>query len=157
MANMVAGKGRLNKRTILVGLVVVVFIVLTAFAMVTVSRTFELRPSDFVTMPTTPISKSGTIVVLNSVVTIVDNNLAVGVQGYLTTSSGQSVAGASVYVQYYLEGSYRTQVGITDSNGFFQIHFPMNWTGWLPLTVVYFGDTQHQGVQQVFSLPGENL
>jgi len=152
-----AGKGRLNKRTILVGLVVVVFIVLTAFAMVTVSRTFELRPSDFVTMPTTPISKSGTIVVLNSVVTIVDNNLAVGVQGYLTTSSGQSVAGASVYVQYYLEGSYRTQVGITDSNGFFQIHFPMNWTGWLPLTVVYFGDTQHQGVQQVFSLPGENL
>jgi len=158
LANMVAaGKGRLNKRTILVGLVVVVFIVLTAFAMVTVSRTFELRPSDFVTMPTTPISKSGTIVVLNSVVTIVDNNLAVGVQGYLTTSSGQSVAGASVYVQYYLEGSYRTQVGITDSNGFFQIHFPMNWTGWLPLTVVYFGDTQHQGVQQVFSLPGENL
>ena len=152
-----AGKGRLNKRTILVGLVVVVFIVLTAFAMVTVSRTFELRPSDFVTMPTTPISKSGTIVVLNSVVTIVDDNLAVGVQGYLTTSSGQSVAGASVYVQYYLEGSYRTQVGITDSNGFFQIHFPMNWTGWLPLTVVYFGDTQHQGVQQVFSLPGENL
>ena len=157
MANMVAGKGRLNKRTILVGLVVVVFIVLTAFAMVTVSRTFELRPSDFVTMPTTPISKSGTVVVFNSVVTIVDNNLAVGVQGYLTTSSGQSVAGASVYVQYYLEGSYRTQVGITDSNGFFQIHFPMNWTGWLPLTVVYFGDTQHQGVQQVFSLPGENL
>jgi len=158
LANMVAaGKGRLNKRTILVGLVVVVFIVLTAFAMVTVSRTFELRPSDFVTMPTTPISKSGTIVVLNSVVTIVDDNLAVGVQGYLTTSSGQSVAGASVYVQYYLEGSYRTQVGITDSNGFFQIHFPMNWTGWLPLTVVYFGDTQHQGVQQVFSLPGENL
>ena len=154
---MVAGKGRLNKRTILVGLVVVVFIVLTAFAMVTVSRTFELRPSDFVTMPTTPISKSGTVVVFNSVVTIVDNNLAVGVQGYLTTSSGQSVAGASVYVQYYLEGSYRTQVGITDSNGFFQIHFPMNWTGWLPLTVVYFGDTQHQGVQQVFSLPGENL
>jgi len=152
-----AGKGRLNKRTILVGLVVVVFIVLTAFAMVTVSRTFELRPSDFVTMPTTPISKSGTVVVFNSVVTIVDNNLAVGVQGYLTTSSGQSVAGASVYVQYYLEGSYRTQVGITDSNGFFQIHFPMNWTGWLPLTVVYFGDTQHQGVQQVFSLPGENL
>ena len=157
MANMVAGKGRLNKRTILVGLVAVVFITLTAFAMVTVSRTFELRPSDFVTMPTTPISKSGTVVVFNSVVTIVDNNLAVGVQGYLTTSSGQSVAGASVYVQYYLEGSYRTQVGITDSNGFFQIHFPMNWTGWLPLTVVYFGDTQHQGVQQVFSLPGENL
>jgi len=90
-------------------------------------------------------------------VTIVDNNLAMGVQGYLMTPSGQAVAGASVYVQYYLEGSYRTQVGTTDSNGFFQIHFPMDWTGWLPLTVVYFGDTQHQGIQQVFSLPGENL
>jgi hypothetical protein len=152
-----AGKGRVNKQTILIGVIVVILIVLTAGAMVTVSRTFELRPSSFVTMPTTQISKSGTVVVLNSVVTIVDNNLADGVQGYLTTSSGQPVAGATVYVQYYLEGSYRTQVGTTDSNGFFQIHFPMNWTGWLPLTVVYFGDTQHQGVQQVFSLPGETL
>jgi len=146
-----------NKQTILIGVVVVILVVLTAFAMVTVSRTFELRPSDFVTMPTTLVSKTGTVVVLSSVVPIIDNNLAVGVQGSLTTSSGQPVAGASVYVQYYLEGSYRTQVGTTDSNGFFQIHFPMNWTGWLPLTVVYFGDTQHQGLQQIVSLPGESL
>ena len=152
-----AGRRSVNKQTILIGVVVVILVVLTAFAMVTVSRTFELRPSDFVTMPTTLVSKTGTVVVLSSVVPIIDNNLAVGVQGSLTTSSGQPVAGASVYVQYYLEGSYRTQVGTTDSNGFFQIHFPMNWTGWLPLTVVYFGDTQHQGLQQIVSLPGESL
>ena len=152
-----AGKGRVNKQTILVGLVVVVLVVLSAFALVTVTRTFEIRPSDFVTMPTTPVSKTGTVVLLSSVSPMVENNLAVGVQGYLTTALGQPVAGASVYVQYYLEGSFRTQVGITDSNGFFQIHFPINWTGWLPLTIVYFGDTQHQGVQQLVSLPGENL
>ena len=152
-----AGKGRVNRQTILVGLVVVVLVVLSAFALVTVTRTFEIRPSDFVTMPATPVSKTGTVVLLTSVSPIVENNLAVGVQGYLTTALGQAVVGASVYVQYYLEGSFRTQVGITDSNGFFQVHFPINWTGWLPLTIVYFGDTQHQGVQQLVSLPGENL
>jgi len=152
-----AGKGRVNRQTILVGLVVVVLVVLSAFALVTVTRTFEIRPSDFVTMPATPVSKTGTVVMLTSVSPIVENNLAVGVQGYLTTALGQPVVGASVYVQYYLEGSFRTQVGITDSNGFFQVHFPINWTGWLPLTIVYFGDTQHQGVQQLVSLPGENL
>jgi hypothetical protein len=152
-----AGRRRLSKQTILLGIVAIVLVALAAFALVTVSRAFEIRPSNFVTMPTTPVSKTGTVVLLNSVSPIEENNLAVGVQGYLTTSSGQPVSGASVYVQYYLEGSYRTQVGVTDSNGFFQIHFPMNWTGWLPLTVVYFGDTQHQGVQQLVSLPGENL
>jgi len=152
-----AGRGRLNKQNILVLVIVVVLVVLSAVALVTVSRTFEIRPSDFVTMPTTPVSKSGTVVLLNSVSAITESNLAVGVQGYLVTASGQPLAGASVYVEYYLEGSYRTQVGVTDSNGFFQIHFPMNWTGWLPLTVVYFGDAQHQGVQQSVSLPGENL
>ncbi|HUK50304.1 MAG TPA: hypothetical protein VLV18_04655, partial [Terriglobales bacterium] len=62
-----------------------------------------------------------------------------------------------VYVHYYLESAYRTQVGTTDSNGYFEIHFPMNWTGWLPLTMTYFGDNQHEGLQQIFSLPGENL
>jgi hypothetical protein len=108
-------------------------------------------------MPTAPISKSGAVVSLSSVSPIIENNLAVGVQGYLMTVSGQPVAGASVYVQYFLEGSLRTQVGVTDFTGFFQIRFPMNWTGWLPLTMVYFGDTQHQGVQQLVSLPGENL
>ena len=157
LTSVVAGRGRLNKRTVVIWLVVGVLVVLSAIALVTVSRTFEIRPSDFVTMPTTPVSKTGTLVVLSNVTTIMENNLAAGVQGYLMTASGQPLAGASVYVQYYLEGSYRTQMGVTDSNGFFQIHFPMNWTGWLPLTVVYFGDTQHQGIQQIVSLPGENL
>jgi len=148
---------RVKKQTILIWLVFVVLIVLCAFALVTVSRTFEISPSDFVTMPTSPVSKTGTVVLLSSVSPIVENNLAVGVQGFLTTVSGQPVTGASVYVHYYFQGSYRTQVGVTGSDGFFQIHFPMNWTGWLPLTIIYFGDPQHQGVQRVFSLPGENL
>jgi len=151
------GKGHLTRQNILIGIVIVVLVVFSAFAMVTVSRTFEILPSDFVKMPTTAISKAGAVVLITSVSPVDESNLAVGVQGYLLTASGQPVAGASVYVQYYLEGAYRTQVGMTDSNGFFQIRFPMNWTGWLPLTMVYFGDTQHQGVQQVVSLPGENL
>jgi hypothetical protein len=141
----------------LVGLVIAVLIVLSAFTLVTVSKTFQIPPSDFVTLPSTPVSNTGEVVVLDAVSPIVENSLAVGVQGYLKTASGQPVAGAKVYVQYYLEGAYRTQVGITDSNGFFQIRFPINWTGWLPLTVVYYGDGQHQGLQQVVSLPGENL
>jgi hypothetical protein len=147
----------LSKKVILALAVVAVLAVLSAFTLVTVSKTFQIRPSNFVTLPTTPVSKSGTAVYLGSVTPIVENNLAVGVQGYLHTLSGQPVAGASVYVQYYLEGSYRTQMGVTDSNGFFQIRFPMNWTGWLPLTVFYFGDNQHQGFQQAVSLPGEAL
>jgi len=136
---------------------IVVVIAITAFAMVTVSHTFEIRSSDFVTLPTVSISKTGQIVAFQDVSTIMENNLAVGVQGYLETSTGQPVVGASVYVQYYFEENYRNQVGVTDSNGFFQIHFPMNWTGWLPLTIIYFGDSQHQGLQQIVSLPGENL
>jgi len=152
-----ARTGRVNKQTILIGVVVAILVILTAFAMVTVSRTFEVRPSDFVTLPTTSVSNTGEVVTFNSVSTIVQNNLATGVQGYLETPSGQPVVGANVYAEYYFEGAYRTQVGVTDSIGFFQINFPMNWTGWLPLTMVYFGDSQHQGVQQIFSLPGENL
>ena len=152
-----ARKALMSKQNILIGLIVIVLVVLSAFALVTVSRTFEIRQSDFVTLPATPISKTGEVVVFSSVSSIIKNNLAVGVQGYLQTPSGQPVGGANVYVQYYLEGSYRTQVGTTDSTGFFQIQFPINWTGWLPLTVTYFGDGQHQGLQQVVSLPGENL
>jgi hypothetical protein len=158
LANQVeASKGRVNKQTILIGVIVAVLVILSAFTLATVSRTFEIRPSDFVTLPSTPVSTTGEVVVFGPASTIVENNLAVGVQGYLKSASGQPVAGASVYVQYYFEGAYRTQVGITDSNGFFQIHFPMNWTGWLPLTIFYFGDSQHQGVQEIVSLPGENL
>jgi hypothetical protein len=97
------------------------------------------------------------VTVLTSVTPIVQNGVTVGVEGYLETSSGQPVSGAQVYAQYYLQNAYRTQVGTTDANGYFQINFPMNWTGWLPLTLTYFGDNQHMGLQQVTSLPGEAL
>ncbi|MGO9644138.1 MAG: hypothetical protein ACLPY5_05260, partial [Candidatus Bathyarchaeia archaeon] len=62
-----------------------------------------------------------------------------------------------VYLTYYFEGAYRTQVATTDQNGYFQATFPMNWTGWLPLTVTYFGDSQYRGSTRVVSVAGENL
>jgi len=151
------GGGRFSKETIALGVVLVVLVCLSAFSLVTVARTFTIRPSNFVKLPTTKISKTGDVVTLDSVSTIFQNNLAAGMEGYLHGSSGQPVVGASVYVQYYVEGAYETQVGTTDSNGFFQIHFPINWTGWLPVTVYYFGDSQHQGLTQAVSLQGENL
>jgi len=150
-------KGRVNLKVVLIGLIVVVSVIVSGFAMVTVSRAFETPPSDFVTLPTAPISKTGEIVVFDSMAPIQQGGLNVGVTGYLETSSGQPVAGANVYVQYYFEGAYRTQVGITDTNGLLVIQFPFNWTGWLSLTMIYFGDSQHQGVRQVLTLAGENL
>ena len=83
--------------------------------------------------------------------------VAVGVEGYLQTASGSPIAGAQVYLTYYFEGAYRTQVATTDQNGYFQATFPMNWTGWLPLTVTYFGDSQHKGLTRVESVAGESL
>jgi len=149
-------RGRVNPKIVVIALILLVSVIVSGAALVTVSRAFRIPPSDFVSMPTTPMSKTGEIVVFASVAPVERSGAAVGVQGYLESSSGQPVADANVYVQYYLEGSYRTQVGTTDANGYFQIQFPMNWTGWLPLTMIYFGDAQHQGLQQVVSLPGEN-
>ncbi len=158
MANLEAGKRRtVSMKTILIMLIVVLSVIASGYAMVTVSRTFEIRPSDFVTIPAENVSKTGQVVVLDSVATVMQGSVAMGVNGYLETSSGQPVAGANVYVQYYLEGSYRTQVGTTDQNGYFEIHFPMNWTGWLPVTMIYLGDAQHQGLRQIVSLTGEPL
>jgi flagellar basal body-associated protein FliL len=162
MANLdEAGKKKtVSMKTVLIAVIVALSVIASAYAMVTVSRTFdafEMRPSDFVTLPATPVSKTGEDVVLDSVATTTQGNLAVGVQGYLETTSGQPVSGANVYAQYYFEGAYRTQVATTDQNGYFEIHFPMNWTGWLQLTITYFGDGQHQGLQQAFSLQGESL
>ena len=162
MANLdEAGKRKIvNRKTVLIAVIVILSVVAAGYAMVTVSGTFqafETRPSDFVTLPATPVSKTGEVVVLDSVATATQGNLAAGVQGYLETTSGQPVSGANVYVQYYFEGAYRTQVATTGQNGYFEIHFPMNWTGWLQLTIIYFGDGQHQGLQQIFSLQGENL
>ena len=162
MANLhETGKRRtVNRKTVLIAIIVILSVIATGYAMVTVSGTFEafeMRPSVFITLPATPVSKTGEVVVFDSVATATQGNLAVGVQGYLETASGQPVSGANVYVQYYFEGAYRTQVVTTDQNGYFEIHFPMNWTGWLQLTIIYFGDGQHQGLQQIFSLQGENL
>jgi len=150
-------KRRLSIRTALMLVIILLAAIASGYALVTVSRTFQIRPSDFVTMPPGNVSKTGEVVVLGSVTPVMQGSVAMGVKGYLLTPTGQPVAGASVYVQYYLEAAYRTQVGTTDQNGYFEIHFPMNWTGWLPVTMIYFGDAQHQGLRQIVSLEGENL
>jgi hypothetical protein len=108
-------------------------------------------------LPATPLSKTGEGVTFASVSPIGQNGIAVGVKGFLRTSTGQPVVGAQVYARYYLDGAYRAQVASTDQNGYFEIRFPMNWTGWLALTLIYFGDGQHQGLMTVFSLSGEGL
>lgn len=142
----------------LVALVIVVFLVIiSAWALVTVGPTSQFPPSEFVTLPTSPLSNKGQGVMFASVSAITEKGVAVGVKGYLETTSGQPVAGANVYAQYYLQGNYRTQAVSTSDNGYFEIHFPMNWTGWLPVTLTSFGDDQHQGITVVYSLSGENL
>lgn len=135
---------------------VIVVIIITGWALVTVSSTLP-PPSDFVILPNTPMSKSGLAVTFSNVSPIMTNGVASGVSGYLLTASGNPVSGVTVYMSYYFQGSYRTESATTDQNGYFMEHFPMNWTGSLPMTLVYFGDNQHKGVQQVVSVPGENL
>ena len=147
----------LSVKTTLIVIIVIVAVVTSAWALLTVSKATELPPSDFVTMPTTPLSGNGTSVVFVSVGTISEKGVAVGMKGYLETGSGQPIAGAKIYARYYLDGDYRTQDATTDQNGYFQIIFPMNWTGWLPVTLTYFGDSQHQGQAAVYSVPGEGL
>jgi hypothetical protein len=85
------------------------------------------------------------------------NGVASGISGYLLTASGTPVSGATVYVTYYFQGSYRTERATTDQTGYFVVHFAMNWTGSVPLTLIYIGDSQHKGIQQVVSVAGENL
>lgn len=148
---------RPNVKTILVALIVAISIIAAGWVLATVSTASQVPPSDFVTLPTTPLSKTGEGVFFNSVTAIGQKGVAVGVKGYVQTASGKPVAGAKVYATYYLQGAYRTQVATTDENGHFEMRFPMNWTGWLPLALTYFGDDQHQGLTQVFSLSGENL
>lgn len=138
----------------LVALVIV--IVITGWALATVSSTLP-PPSDFVVLPNTPFSKSGVAVTFSNVSPTMANGVPNGVSGYLVTISGSPVSGATVYMTYFFQGSYRTERATTDQTGYFMEHFPMNWTGSLPLTLVYFGDGQHKGVQQVVNVPGENL
>jgi hypothetical protein len=136
---------------------VVVSVALAGWVLVTVSTTSQIPSSDFVSLPTTPLSNKGDRVIFVNVSAIGQGGVAVGLKGYLQTISGKPLAGATVYMTYYLQGSYRTQVATTGQNGYFEAHFPMNWTGWLPLTLTYFGDDQHQGLKQVFSVSGQNL
>jgi hypothetical protein len=136
-------------------LVAVISVVLTAFALVTIGTSSQVPSSDFVAIPTQQLSTTGDKVAFTSVSDIAQNGLAVGVKGYLMAASGTPVTGAKVYITYYLRGAYRTQVATTNQNGYFEAHFPMNWTGWLPLTLTYFGDDQHQGLMQFFSVSGE--
>ena len=148
---------RLSYQVILMGVVLVISIVATAWVLVTVGIESQIPSSDFVQLPTTPLSTKGNEMVFISVSAIYQESLAVGVEGSLRSSSGLPIAGAKVYLTYYLRGAYRTQVATTDQNGYFEVRFPMNWTGWLPLTLTYFGDEQHKGLRQVFSVSGENL
>jgi len=142
----------------LVTLVIVVLLVaVSVLALATIGTTSQISPSDFVTLPTSSLSNKGESVAFLSVGPITAKGVAVGANGYLKTISGQPVAGAKIYAQYYLDGNYRTQTVVTDDNGYFEFHFPMNWTGWLPVTLTYFGDDQHQGITAVVSVSGENL
>ncbi len=144
-------------QTIVVIVILVLSIAVSALALVMISNTSQVPSSDFVTLPKTPFSTTGSSVAFVNTTAIGREGMAVGVKGYLRTESGSPVAGATVYVTYYLQGEYRTQSTTTDQNGYFQFNFPMNWTGWLTLTMTYFGDGQHQGLQQDVYVSGENL
>lgn len=151
-SNTKPGMGRQS----LVIIALILAIIVTGWALVTVSSTLP-SPTDFVTLPDTPLSKSGLAVTFTKISPVMANGVSGGVSGYLVTSSGDPVSGASVYMTYYFQGSYRTEVATTDQNGYFTEHFPMNWTGSLPLTLVYFGDGQHKGTKQAVEVSGENL
>jgi hypothetical protein len=138
-------------------IIVALAVASAAWILVSVSTAFQTPQSNFVTLPTDSPSKSGIVAVFSNVSTIMRQNRAVGVKGYLVVGSGSPVAGAKVYVTYYFQASYRTQTAITDDKGYFEIQFPMNWTGWLPITLRYFGDSERRGLVQVTSLYGENL
>ncbi len=144
-------------QTMLIAVVLVVSVVLAGWVLVTISTAGHIPSSDFVTLPTTILSTQGEKTMFVSVSALQEARVAVGVRGYLQTASGAPVAGVTVYVTYYLQGAYRTQAASTKQDGFFEARFPMNWTGWLPVTLTYFGNGQHQGIRQVFSVSGENL
>ncbi len=148
---------RPSLKNTIAGLVILIAVILAAWALVTVSNASQIRPSNFVTLPNTPLAKTGQSVTFASVVPVGQNGVAVGVKGFLKSSSGQPVVEAQVYAQYYLRGVYRTQAVTTDQNGYFEFHFPMNWTGSLTLILIYFGDEQHQGLRVVLGVSGEDL
>jgi hypothetical protein len=146
---------RTSYQSVLMIAVIVISIIGAGWILVTVSTASQVPSSDFVTLPNRALSNKGDLVKFVGLTAISQKGVAVGVKGYLRTASGAPVAGATIYLTYFLDFSYRTQVTTTDQNGYFQVYFPMNWTGWLPLNATYFGDDQHQGQKQDFSISGE--
>ena len=142
-------------QSIILLVLVVVLAVLAGWAFVVVGNGSQVPSSDFVTLPTAHLSTQGDKVIFVSVSGVTQKSLTVGIEGYLKTASGAPVMGAKVYITYYLQGLYRTQVATTDQNGYFAAQFPMNWTGSLDTTLTYFGDSQHKGLSQLFSVAGE--
>jgi len=142
-------------QSIILLVLVVVSVVLAGWALVVVGTGSQVPSSYFVTLPTVPLSTQGDKVVFVSISGVTQKTLTVGIQGYLRTASGTPVAGAKVYMTYYFQGLYRTQVAATDQNGHFAAQFPLNWTGSLDTALTYFGDSQHQGLSQIFSVAGE--
>ena len=86
---------KLRLQTIIPLLVVVLVVVASAWALATVSTTSQIPSADFVTMPTTPLSKSGVKTMFASVSPIVQKGVAVGVQGSLQDASGSPIAGGN--------------------------------------------------------------
>jgi hypothetical protein len=153
----VEASGTPKMATILLSIIVLILVVLAGSAMVNIGTMSHIPSSDFVKRPAAQLSTTGEQVSFVSLSDIARNGLAVGVQGYLMTTSGTPVTGAKVYMTYYLQGAYRTQVATTDQNGRFEALFPMNWTGSLLITLTYLGDGQHQGLTHLFSVAGEGM
>lgn len=148
-------KRHVHYSSIILVAVGLIAVIVAGWGLATVSTASQVRTSDFVTLPNQPLSNQGSSVEIVGLTAIIQKSVAVGVEGYLQTTSGTPLASATVYFTYYLDFNYRTQQITTDQNGFFQVFFPMNWTGWLPLTATYFGDAQHQGLKRAFSVAGE--
>jgi hypothetical protein len=147
--------GRPRIQTMTAVSLVIISMVVACWALVTVANATQVPSSDFISPPTTPLSTEGVQTMFVNVAAVFRGGLAVGVRGYLQTSSGTPIAVALVYMTYF-DAAYRAQAATTEHNGYFEALFPINWTGWLPLTVTYFGDDQHQGLRQ-FSASMEEI
>jgi hypothetical protein len=148
-------KGKPGIQTTVLVLAFVIVMALSGWAVVSVAAASQIAPSDHVSLPTAALSMKGITTRFVNVTAVFHEGMAVGVKGYLVTSSSAPVKGATVYMTYY-DNAYRTLAATTDENGYFEAQFPINWTGWLPLTLTYFGDDQHQGLKESFSVYGQN-
>jgi len=69
-------KRQLSIKTALIAAIILLSVIASGYALVTVSRTFQIRPSDFVTMPAENVSKTGEVVVLSSVAPVMQGSVA---------------------------------------------------------------------------------